>query len=249
MLRLPLLPDPRTAQERAEALAAAREEPQIRELLEQAMAALDDALAHARANATEAVDGSVTTAMEHLDAYLAALAARAALRVSCHDGCSACCTDAPPTFAVEGWRLTRALKRRSDGPARIQRAVTYARRFQDLLRKADALRTPLDTADPRYRTVQLRFRAEGRPCPLLSDDGRCSEYARRPLACRAFTHVEDPAHCSPTHPRFLDAERPPLWGHPREAQVELRLLQLGDALGLPRTPNLPWALALLHPRG
>jgi murein DD-endopeptidase MepM/ murein hydrolase activator NlpD len=40
---------------------------------------------------------------------------------------------------------------------------------------------------------------------------------------RAHVHVEDPAHCEPRSPRFLIAERPPVWGHPRECEVEIAL--------------------------
>jgi Fe-S-cluster containining protein len=77
-------------------------------------------------------------------------------------------------------------------------------------------------------------------------DENCTVHAHRPLACRAFVAVEDPATCAPSHPRFLAAEHPPVWAHPREHALELALLEIGRTLGLPPVPNLLWALARLH---
>jgi Fe-S-cluster containining protein len=81
---------------------------------------------------------------------------------------------------------------------------------------------------------------------VLGDDGSCSAYEARPLSCRAHVHVEDPAHCAPQSPRFTIAERPPVWGHPRECEVELALAAISRLLELPGVPNLQWGLARLH---
>lgn len=37
---------------------------------------------------------------------------------------------------------------------------------------------------------------EREPCPFL-DEGRCSVYDRRPIACRTHMSTEDPSHCAP----------------------------------------------------
>ncbi len=143
--------------------------------------------------------------------------------------------------------MARALHRRNDGPVRIQRAVEVARAFQAVLREhIDTATARLDASDPGYRQAQLAWRRLGHPCPVLGDDGNCSAYEARPLSCRVHVHVESAAHCEPNSPRFLIAERPPVWGHPRECEVELALAAIGKLLELPGVPNLQWGLARLH---
>lgn len=189
----------------------------------------------------------LSAAYDHLDAYLERLVEEAALQISCGPRCSACCTDAPPTLAIEGLRVCRALRRRSDAQKRLQRAVTYARRFQSmLLLRTGEKPTQADISSDAYRITQMEWRKLGLPCPALLDDGNCSVHEHRPLACRVHVSIEDPAHCASSHPAFLKAERPPVWGDPSEAELERRLVAIGTALGLPSTPNLAWALAALH---
>ena len=160
--------------------------------------------------------------------------------------CSACCTDLPPVLPVEALRTVRALRDRPDGRVRLQRAVDQTRAFQKVLLEHTGSGARIDATAPAYREAQLAWRRLGHPCPVLGDDGNCSAYAARPLSCRAHVHVEDPAHCEPRSPRFLIAERPPLWGHPRECDVELALVTIGKHLGLQRAPNLQWGLAVFH---
>ena len=249
MARLNVIADKRDKNGRAEAVARARDAPAAREQLARVGASLDQALALAQAqpgNPGAEFWEVLDRAFEDLDTYLAGLATVAELRVECRARCSACCTDIPPTFAIEGLRLTRVLKLMSDGAQRIQRSVENARRFQKMLLKNGPPETASNISSQHYRGTQLEFRAAGYPCPILDDNGNCSAYAERPLACRAHIHVLDPALCSPSHSDFLNAERPPLWGDLREAEIEHRLVSISEALGLPGTPNLPWAVATLH---
>jgi Fe-S-cluster containining protein len=245
-----VLPDGRSPEQRRTALARARGSDGARALLARALSSLDAALTAAEdAGGQHAAPlwDHLSTAYDHLDAYLERLAKEADLQVSCGPRCSACCTDAPPTLAIEGLRLCRALRRRSDAKTRLQRAVTYARRFQSmLLGRTDGTPTQADISSELYRTTQMEWRRLGLPCPALLDDGNCSVHEHRPLACRIHLSIEDPARCAPAHPAFLKAEHPQIWGDPREAELELRLMAIGRALDLPSTPNLPWALAALH---
>jgi Fe-S-cluster containining protein len=181
-----------------------------------------------------------------LDDYLALLLHEAAIHPTCGPRCSACCTDLPPILPIEALRMLTALRRQPDARARIQRAVEQARAFQGVLLAQAGPRAKLDATEPSYREAQLAWRRLGHPCPVLGDDGNCSAYAARPLTCRAHVHVEDRAHCETRSPRFLTAERPPLWGHPREAEVELALATIGKLLDLPGVPNLQWGLARFH---
>ncbi|KIG14930.1 hypothetical protein DB30_06232 [Enhygromyxa salina] len=182
-------------------------------------------------------------AYEALDTYLADLLNEAAIDPACGPRCSACCTDLPPILPIEALRMARSLRRQDQGQARLQRAVEQARAFRQVLLAHTGPQPKLDGTEPGYREAQLAWRRLGHPCPVLGDDGSCSAYEARPLSCRAHVHIEDPAHCEPDSPRFLIAERPPVWGHPRECEVELALAAISKLLELPQAPNLQWGLA------
>jgi Fe-S-cluster containining protein len=242
--------DERSPSERAQALHQARDGEDARARLAAVLEPLREALA--RLEAEPRPDAEVWALLDQaylaLDDYLAALLHAAAIDPACGPRCSACCTDLPPILPVEALRALRALRREQpeQAPRRIQRAVDQARAFQQLLLSHSGPQGRLDVTDPSYREAQLNWRRRGMPCPLLGDDGNCSSYAARPLACRVHVHLEDPAHCEPKSPRFLLAERPPLWGHPRECEVEIALVAISKRLGLAGTPNLQWGLAKLH---
>lgn len=255
MVRLRIVEqDGRSPAQRAQDLHRARDRDDARELLaavldplRQVQRRLEDMHADGQTPCvSESTWALLDQAYAALDRYLADLLNEAAIDPSCGPGCSACCTDLPPILPVEALRMVRALRGRDDGPRRIQQAVEQARAFQAVLVEHTGSRTKLDAADPSYRAAQLAWRRRGHPCPMLGDDGSCSTYEARPLSCRAHQHVEDPAHCEPGSPRFLIAERPPVWGHPRECEVELALAAIGQLLGLPGVPNLQWGVARLH---
>ncbi len=247
MPRLALPPDDRTARQRSDALASSRDSAPARAQLARVLEPLDHARLLARdGGSSPEFWANLDRAYDALDRYLNALISSAKLRVQCRAGCSACCTDAPSTLPIEGARLARALLVMADGRLRIQRAVDNARKFQRLLLRDAPSPGEVDSNDTHYRRTQLRWRALGYPCPVLDDRGNCTAYEARPLACRIHMQVLDPQGCAPSHPEFLTGERPPLWRHPREAEVERRLVAIGRALGLPSTPNLPWAVAAVH---
>jgi Fe-S-cluster containining protein len=245
--------DGRTATQRATALHETRATPEARALLIAVLGPLRGAitLLENRQDTTAIPDelwGLLDQAYEALDRYLGHLLHEAAVDPACGPRCSACCTDLPPVLPIEALRMVRALRKRPDARVRLQRSVELARAFQKILvaQFGGDVSAAVDFTDPRYRAAQLIWRRLGHPCPVLGDDGNCTAYASRPLSCRAHIHVEAPAHCEPSSPRFTEVERPPLWGHPREAEVEVLLANLGKLLGLPAVPNLQWGLARLH---
>jgi Fe-S-cluster containining protein len=242
--------DRRSSPQRREALEHARAGARASELLHSACAPLEAALVLAQASQRTSAElwTELSSAYHALDRYIEHLVTASGLIVRCGPACSACCTDAPPTLAIEGLRMVRALRARADGTARLRRAVEHARRFQRMLLE-DAGRdraTAADTTSEGYRRTQLAWRALGQPCTVLDHTGRCSAYDQRPLACRVHVSVDDPALCAFDHPRCHEGERPPVWGTQNEAQFERLLVAIGRALGLSATPNLPWALAALH---
>jgi Fe-S-cluster containining protein len=246
--------DGRSPAQRAQELHRARDSSDARERLavvlvplREVQAQLEVAIAAGQpATLSESAWARIDEAYAALDEYLASLLNEAAIDPACGPHCSACCTDLPPILPVEALRMARALHRRPDGSKRMQRAVEQARAFQAMLQVHIGRGVQLDSTDTVYREAQLAWRRLGHPCPVLGDDGNCSAYEARPISCRAHVHVEDPAHCEPNSPRFLIAERPPLWGHPRECEVELTLAAIGSLLELPVVPNLQWGLGRLH---
>ena len=231
-------------------LNEARESAGARGVLARALDHLDRALVAESAGARERCWHEVDLAYDAIDAYLELLSSAAQLPVSCSAGCSACCTETPPVHALEGLRMARALLSRTDGRARVQRAVEQARRFQALmaahLRRRGGSGDAATTRTEVYREAQEAWRRLGQPCPVLGDDGRCAEYRARPLACRIYVIVDDPARCDPKHPGFKSLQRPALWSSGPEREFERKLAQLGAQLGLPAVPNLQWAVARLH---
>jgi Fe-S-cluster containining protein len=254
--------DGRSAAQRAQELHRARDRDDAREKLaavleplRQVAAQIEAALAAGEpATLSDSAWARIDEAYVALDQYFADLLHEAAIDPACGPRCSACCTDLPPILPIEALRMARTLHRRSDGRTRLQRAIEHARAFQSVLLAqmggpgsgGTVREAKLDASDTDYRQAQLTWRRLGHPCPVLGDDGNCSAYEARPLSCRAHVHVENPAHCEPSSPRFLIAERPPLWGHPRECEVELALAAIGRLLELPGLPNLQWGLARLH---
>jgi Fe-S-cluster containining protein len=253
--------DGRSPAQRAQDLHRARDRPEARELLAAVLAPLREAQRLVEADNAERSIGERTSAAAPselwalldaaylaLDRYLADLLHAAAIDPACGPRCSACCTDLPPILPLEALRMVRALRPRPDGRVRLQRAVDQTRAFQQVLVARLGSRAAIDSSAPAYREAQIAWRRLGHPCPVLGDDGNCSAYDARPLSCRAHVHIEDPAHCEPRSPRFLIAERPPVWGHPRECEVEIALATIGKHLGLQGAPNLQWGLAVFHDR-
>lgn len=256
MVRLRIVADDgRSPAQRAQDLHRARDRPEARERLaavleplREAQRCIETTLAETRSTASipPRVWQLLDQAYLALDRYLADLLHTAAIDPACAPRCSACCTDLPPILPVEGLRMVRALWRRGDGQRRMQKAVELTRAFQKILVAHTGGRGKLDGTELSYREAQLAWRRLGHPCPVLDDDGNCSAYESRPLSCRAHVHVEDPTHCQPSSPRFLIAERPPVWGHPRECEIEIALATIGKLLGLQGAPNLQWGLAVFH---
>jgi len=185
-------------------------------------------------------------AFECMDAYIARLFAEAELRPSCKAQCSACCSEAAGALPIEALRMVRALRGRADASTRFQRSVDHARAFQKILLQHSGPRPRLDVGSPEYRRAHLEWRRRQQPCPVLGDDGRCVAYAERPVACRVHFSLVDAFHCEPTSKLYAKVRAPRLLATEREQSFDHQLHRIGDALGLPATPNLMWGIARLH---
>ncbi len=130
-------------------------------------------------------------------------AAEAGAAVSCFKGCAACCTSfLVPVTVPEAFRLLEDLRELPPGRRRrIEVALAAGTRKIEHADLAEAL-AGLDPADPAARTRQVDLAGEWWSrerftCPLLrAADGACGPYAHRPIPCREFLAVSDPALCA-----------------------------------------------------
>ncbi|HSL57653.1 MAG TPA: YkgJ family cysteine cluster protein [Acidimicrobiales bacterium] len=145
----------------------------------------------------ESADDLLGAARSLVDAASAAFIADADIGVSCTAGCSACCSQAVPVTAAEVRSAVAAIARLPE-----ERRAEIARRAAAVTATlADAGISPTTFRDAgddpaARRAVAGAYFAQDQPCPLLHD-GVCSIRADRPLACREYLVVSDPAHCAP----------------------------------------------------
>ena len=84
--------------------------------------------------------------------------------------------------------------------------VLYLKEFKKLEERADTIEKQhsdyqeLILADREEH--QIRWLQTTTPCPFL-DNGSCSIYQHRPLACRSHFSVQNPEHCHPQNVNFL----------------------------------------------
>ena len=114
---------------------------------------------------------------------------------TCRRGCSACCEHLVPVAPAELRRLRGVVEALPAGErARLRRRFASARlqlmkaHLWDLLEDA-AVAPPEEQA-----WLASSYRSARVPCPFL-DDGECSIYDERPLACRLQAVTSDPAEC------------------------------------------------------
>jgi Fe-S-cluster containining protein len=125
--------------------------------------------------------------------------------LACKKGCGVCCYHyAEDVYSFEGNILAEfiRLKRKTEIPTilkildgdalwreRIQSAVTESMKNSHYTKA-------LGDSDP-YDIVLSAFYQLKRPCPLLDENGSCSVYAIRPLACRIYVSFSHPKYCKP----------------------------------------------------
>lgn len=123
------------------------------------------------------VSASVDAAFGFLDGITEANNVKTASKFACRSGCSFCCYAKVSVTPVEVLRIANYLKETLSAD---EYKAVYAR-----LVELDNVSRGLDV-DARWK---LR-----RPCALLTEDGMCSVYSVRPLACRSM-HSFDASKC------------------------------------------------------
>lgn len=98
--------------------------------------------------------------------------------ITCSSGCVSCCYHPVTISIAEGILLYRWLK------AHNQWTTALRAKLQEV-------------ADRQYGTSYEVWLMALIPCPLLSEQKKCSAYAARPLICRSYYAVSDPHYCHP----------------------------------------------------
>ncbi len=123
-------------------------------------------------------------------------------RISCRNGCDACCSQLVPISRAEGFALLALVDRMPEVRQRIVRA-----RFEHNLKQfrdsglSEVLEYALTENDrTELRRAGLGYFKLNLPCPFL-DEQSCSIHPERPISCREFLVVSDPRHCSVPSPK------------------------------------------------
>ncbi|MEW8286918.1 MAG: YkgJ family cysteine cluster protein [Candidatus Thiodiazotropha endolucinida] len=128
-------------------------------------------------------------------------------RISCHNGCSACCSHLVPISKAEGAALLNLIEtlpeaRRSEVRSRFAKNMAALEEagsgLFDKLKKS-----ALDHDKERIKAIGLAYFDLDLPCPFLQDQS-CSIHPHRPLSCREFLVVSDPVYCVKPDPAVVE---------------------------------------------
>lgn len=122
------------------------------------------------------------------DAYVTEVLRTGETAPSCSRGCSHCCSHY--VSSVEPYELIFLHGRIAQGPAYPSQIIGLHRRatlFHSLRRESDG-----ELAEDK---ALYRYYLRATPCPFLGSDGACGVYASRPMSCRMFFSLSDPAFC------------------------------------------------------
>ncbi len=121
-------------------------------------------------------------------------------KVSCTEGCGACCRQLVPIAPSEAHQIT-ALVDGLPEPRRSQARERFAAAAQRLTESGliDELRHPERVVDERVIPLGVTYFWLSIACPFLEEES-CSIHADRPLACREYLVTSAPACCAEQAP-------------------------------------------------
>ena len=117
-------------------------------------------------------------------------------RISCKQGCGACCRQLVPIAEAEARQLQVTIERFSEPRRSAVRArFTEARRRLEAAGLSEKLLHPDRWSDGEGRSIGLAYFRLGIPCPFLEEES-CSLYADRPIACREYLVTSPADNCA-----------------------------------------------------
>jgi Fe-S-cluster containining protein len=174
-------------------------------------------------------------------------AAKAGKKLSCRDGCAACCRHAVPIAPAEARLIAQSLDRQPE-----ERQAVLRERFRHAAARIEECGIAQGVRDiskaggrDALHALGLRYFALGIPCPFLEEE-RCSIYEIRPMRCREYLVVSPAEYCSHPETKEIVGADPPV----RLSQILGKWTTNGD-----RQPNEVILLTMLdewvanHPAG
>lgn len=188
-------------------------------------------------------------AMGHYDGFIAHnlphLEEKMGARVACRKGCNACCFDIPSGLRVMElvylYDVLWGMGRKAREYFELMKLDSI--RFQEILAPKIGDKQKISASSPEYREAQLEYLKEGRPCAFLGDDGGCDIYEHRPISCRMYFSLTDPAWCDPGSGKFELSVHPRMEPH---KEIDEAMLAIDSRLGMDDVPtNLPMGLCVM----
>jgi Fe-S-cluster containining protein len=156
-------------------------------------------------------------------------------RVSCREGCAACCRQLVPVSPPEAFRLAELVD------VDLEAKFEAARERLDSSPLGRALDAP-NIDERRALEIALAYPRLKLDCPFLVDE-RCSIYADRPAACREYLVVTPPENCTmPSPSRPLRRVPVPVQISEALARVSAEVLG-GEPVTIPLPRAIAWARA------
>lgn len=176
----------------------------------------------------------LVTAFSNVSDRATELAAKST-RVSCREGCAACCRQLVPVSPPEAFRLAELVDAELEA------------RFEEARARLDA--SPVGRAldaknidERRALEIALAYPRLKLDCPFLVDE-RCSIYEDRPTACREYLVVTPPENCTmPSPARPLRRVPVPVQLSEALARVAAEVLG-GEPVTIPLPRAIAWARA------
>jgi Fe-S-cluster containining protein len=159
-------------------------------------------------------------------------------KISCKKGCSACCRQLAPIAETEA-RHIRNIVEALPEPRRTVIRTRFAEASQRLEKTGllEQLRHADQLTEGDRRALGLKYFAQGIPCPFL-EEGTCSIYADRPIACREYLVTSPAENCTQPTPETIQRVKTPL-------QVWTALARLDTP---PLGHSLSWVPLILAPK-
>jgi len=159
-------------------------------------------------------------------------------KLSCREGCGACCRQAVPISATEARMLSQWLGKQPE-----DRRTVLRERFRNAANRlertgiAQRVRAGVNATDRgTMHALSLDYFALGIACPFLEEE-RCTIHAIRPLRCREYLVASPAENCAHPQTMEIDGIKPPValsqilsrWNASGDAQKpELILLAMLD---------------------
>jgi Fe-S-cluster containining protein len=156
---------------------------------------------------------------------------RLGTKISCREGCGACCRQAVPISPVEAGALAEWLGQQPEERQRVlrERFRQAAARLEESGIAGDVRELEKMPDRETAHQLGLRYFALGIACPFLEEE-RCTVHTIRPLRCREYMVVSPAEHCA--HPATSDivGVKPPV--------LLSNILSRWDTNGDAQTPEL-----------